>query len=57
MPIDKKAQSRGGARPGAGRKATDTKEVKIRLTPGEHEALKKLGGSRWVKEQIAKVRM
>lgn len=45
----------GGAREGAGRPALGTKTVGIRLTPEEHEALKKVGGSEFVREQLQKV--
>ena len=47
-------KTHGGARKGAGRPTADTHEVTIRLTRDEHEKLKKLGGSKWVRVQIAK---
>lgn len=45
---------RGGAREGAGRKPTNTKDVRIRLTPEEHQLLGQLGGSAWIREQLEK---
>lgn len=46
------SNARGGARPGAGRKALGRKYVQIRLSPEEHEALNTLGGSTWIRRQI-----
>lgn len=48
--------TRGGARPGAGRPTVDTKEVKLRLSPGDHELLKTLGSSRFVHDVLDGVR-
>lgn len=45
----------GGAREGAGRPALSTKTVGIRLTPEEHDVLKKVGGSEFVREQLKKI--
>lgn len=43
----------GGARPNAGRKpGVEKRTVQIRLTAEQHEKLKKLGGSKWIAEQI-----
>ena len=49
----------GGRRLGAGRKPlvgeSKTKYVAIRLTDAEAEKLKKLGGSKWIREQLSRV--
>lgn len=49
-------RGRGGAREGAGRKPYETKRsyVKVRLSAEEHDKLRKLGGSKWLVEQIEK---
>lgn len=49
-------KTRGGAREGAGRKPYETKRyyVKVRLSAEEHDKLRKLGGSKWLVEQIEK---
>ena len=44
--------NRGGRREGAGRPATDTKSVTIRLTPLEHSILMSLGGSKYLREVV-----
>ena len=44
----------GGARKGAGRPTSNTHEVTIRLTKDEHEKLKQLGGSKWIRSQLKK---
>ena len=49
----------GGRRLGAGRKPlvgeSKTKYVSIRLTDAEAEKLKKLGGSKWIRDQLSRV--
>lgn len=50
-----KTRTWGGHRDGAGRKVTlppTVKAVKVMLTPGQQAKLKRLGGSRWVADQI-----
>lgn len=44
--------NRGGRREGAGRPATDTKSVTIRLKPLEHSLLMSLGGSKYLREEV-----
>lgn len=45
-------ETRGGKREGAGRKPSDTYDIKVRLTATQHETLKKLGGSVWLQEKL-----
>lgn len=45
-------ETRGGKREGAGRKPSDTYDIKVRLTTTQHETLKKLGGSIWLQEKL-----
>lgn len=45
-------ETRGGKREGAGRKPTDTFDIKVRLTATQHETLKILGGSVWLQEKL-----
>lgn len=45
-------ETRGGKREGAGRKPSDTYDIKVRLTATQHETLKKLGGSIWLQEKL-----
>lgn len=45
-------ETRGGKREGAGRKSSDTYEIKVRLTAKQHETLKNLGGSVWLQEKL-----
>ena len=45
-------ETRGGKREGAGRKPSDTYDIKVRLTTTQHETLKKLGGSSWLQEKL-----
>ena len=40
--------TRGGKRAGAGRKPSGRHDVRVRLTPEEHEVFKRLGGSNWL---------
>ena len=47
---------RGGARLGAGRPTVDTKEVKLRLSPADHELLKALGSSKFVHNLLDNIR-
>lgn len=49
--IETKA-THGGAREGAGRRVEGTDYVKVRLTPLEHEILKSLGGSKYLREEV-----
>lgn len=46
---------RGGKREGAGRREAGTKYVMIRLSPEQHEALKQLGGSAWIQNQLTEI--
>lgn len=48
----KNFETRGGKREGAGRKPSDTYDIKVRLTATQHETLKKLGGSVWLQEKL-----
>ena len=52
--IEKK--QRGGAREGAGRPRLNIKNIQVRITMPIDliNTLKKLGGSRWVQQQIIK---
>lgn len=54
--MQKNKEGWGGSRPNAGRKPDYEckKTVQIRLTAEQHEKLKKLGGSKWIAEQIEK---
>ena len=45
-------ETRGGKREGAGRKSSDTHDIKVRLTDKQHETLKTLGGSNWLQETM-----
>lgn len=49
-------QSNGGARPGAGRPPAPNPvvPVNIRMTRDQREKLRKLGGAKWIREQINK---
>ncbi len=51
---------RGGPREGAGRKAVDGAtglvQSAIRVTAEQHEKLKRLGGSAWVRKKIEQAR-
>ena len=49
------SQMRGGKREGAGRREAGTKYVMIRLSPEQHEALKQLGGSAWIQNQLTEI--
>lgn len=53
--MPKPTKPRGGARKGAGRPkfAEPTVSHSIRLTKWQIERLKLLGGSKWIREQIA----
>lgn len=46
------ANRHGGARDGAGRPTNGCKTVGIRITPEEHDKLKQLGGSQFVREAL-----
>ena len=51
---------KGGKREGAGRKPSAnpyTAQTTVRTTPTQQAALKTLGGSVWVRQQIDKARM
>ena len=48
-------ETRGGKREGAGRKSTDTYDIKVRLTATQHETLKNLGGSVWLQKELDKM--
>ena len=48
--------ARGGARSGAGRPRAGTREVTIRLSPTDHELLKQLGSSNFVRYALDAVR-
>lgn len=45
-------ETRGGKREGAGRKTSDTYDIKVRLTATQHETLKNLGGSAWLQKEL-----
>lgn len=47
---------KGGARPGAGRPPAPNPvvPVNIRMTRDQREKLRKLGGAKWIREQIDK---
>lgn len=47
--------NRGGRREGAGRPTTDTKSVTIRLTPLEHDILRSLGGSKYLRGTLGRL--
>ncbi len=51
---------RGGIREGAGRKsadgATELVQTAVRVTTGQHEKLKRLGGSVWMRKKIDQAR-
>lgn len=44
--------SRGGSRPGAGRKPAGTQCLMIRLTPSQRKTFKRLGGSAWMQRKM-----
>lgn len=46
----------GGKREGSGRKATGTKNVKVRLTSEQHKTLRDLGGSSWLQKELDKLK-
>ncbi|KXU39011.1 hypothetical protein AXE65_10820 [Ventosimonas gracilis] len=50
-----KTSGRGGARPNSGPKPSgiERKKVTVYLTQQEHEKLKALGGSKWLREMLA----
>jgi hypothetical protein len=56
MTVKPTQSKRGGARPGAGRKASDgvsgVVHVNLSLTPAERDKLKALGGSAWVRAKL-----
>ena len=54
--MTEKKDKRGGARPGAGRPRNDIiyRSYQVRMTPEEHKIFKELGGSGWLRAQIAK---
>ena len=47
--------TRGGKRAGAGRKPSGRHDVRVRLTPEEHEVFKRLGGSNWLAVKLQDV--
>lgn len=47
----------GGARPGAGRPVSGNKRIEVRLSPEEHAKLNALGGSVWIRERLAEVKL
>lgn len=58
MTEEKKHENWGGKREGAGhpRAAEELFYVRIRLTRGEWDKLKRLGGSKWVRQQLKLVK-
>lgn len=50
-----KRSTTGGPRKGAGRPKKGTKVVAVRLTPAQHEKLKRLGGSTFIQTILARI--
>ena len=48
-------ETRGGKREGAGRKTSDTYDIKVRVNATQHETLKNLGGSAWLQKELDKM--